>query len=205
MATNFWNNAAVEPKRNFRFELSIGGSNLNQDAVSEFTWLVKTVERPKANISSVPHKYLNHTFNYPGRLVWNPIAITLVDPVSPIDASDEVYKFLQLAGYKVPGGTAEDSHYAAQSALLKDKATAGSVGTVHIRMLGDNAGTPIIGKYSDQWTLHNTFVQGDVNWGSLDYGNEELLTLSLTLQYDWATFKGSGGKDSGPGGGITGS
>jgi len=182
---NFWHNANVEPKRNFRFLLSIS-------AFPDAQWLAKTAERPKANVSSVPHKIINHTFHYPGRLVWNPIAITLVDPVSPVDTTRTVDDFLKNSGYKRPAGTAGQSFLNAQSALMKDKSV-GALGTVWIRSLGKNAGLPgVAGKYADEWTLNNSFITGDVNFGSFDYGSEELLTISFTLQYDWATLTKSG-------------
>jgi len=196
MADNFWHNPGIEPKRNFRFELSIPGPRTAP--TSNLTWLVKTCEKPKLNVSSIPHKYLNHTFNYPGRVVWNPIAITLVDPVSPIDTTETVNNFLFIAGYTPPHGNAETAHEAAATNIEKINAVEalGGFASVTIRQLGNRPPThdsdafdPIESAgYVDEWRLYNAFIQGDVNFGSLDYGNEELTTISLTLQYDWATF-----------------
>lgn len=192
MADNFWHNASVEPKRNFRFELSIPSE-------SNLTWLVKTCEKPKLNVSTVPHKYINHTFNYPGRVVWNPIAITLVDPVSPIDTTQTVLNFLSTAGYRHPAGDAEDADSRAATNMEKINSVEalGGISAVTIRQLGNkppthgrNSGAPIdTAGYVDEWTLHNAFIQGDVNFGTLDYASEDLTTISLTLQYDWATFR----------------
>ena len=189
MPSNFWNNPSVEPKRNFRFLLSIGN-------FADAQWLVKTVDRPKASVSSVPHQYLNHTFNYPGRLVWNPVSITLVDPAGqPSDTTRTIYDFLSYAGYRYPeSGTAFQN---AASALIKNKAVNDSLGVISIATLNENAGSGVgnqIGNvfYADEFKLHNAFVQGDVDFGSLDYGNEELLTVSFTLQYDWASIQKSG-------------
>tara|TARA_R100001463_G_scaffold68068_2_gene121544 strand:+ start:6327 stop:6914 length:588 start_codon:yes stop_codon:yes gene_type:complete len=188
MPSNFWNNPTVEPKRAFRFLLSIS-------TFAEGNWLVKTADRPKASVSSVPHQYLNHTFNYPGRLVWNPVSITMVDPGdSFVDTTRTVRDFYEIAGYRNPA--AGDGQQRAASALIKQKATGGSLGKVFIRTLNSTAGTGAVNlgasTYQDEWTLHNAFVQGDIDFGSLDYGSEELLTITFSLQYDWATLDKAG-------------
>ena len=194
MPTNFWNNPSVEPKRNFRFLLSIS-------EYPDATWLVKTADRPKASVSSVPHQYINHTFNYPGRLIWNPITITLVDPGAGwSDTTRTIRDFLEKAGYAHPTG--DKGFQNSASALVKKSGTE-ALGTINIRTLNPKAGkNGLLGNmhYADDWQLHNAFIQGDIDFGSLDYGNEELLTLSLTFQYDWATLaqvQGKSGVDYG--------
>jgi hypothetical protein len=196
MPTNFWNNPTIEPKRNFRFLLSI--SNF-----ADATWLVKTADRPKASVSSVPHQYINHTFNYPGRLVWNPVSITMVDPAgSPSDTTKTIRDFLEHSGYKHP--TENAGYQNSASALLKNSGVT-ALGNINIRTLAASAGQagPVSSAdFSDDWELHNAFIQGDIDFGSLDYGNEELLTISFTLQYDWATLAAQG--SSGAPGNFTG-
>ena len=155
------------------------------------TWLVKTADRPVANISSTAHQYINHTFNYPGRLVWNPVSITLVDPVSPVDSTKTIDRFLEIAGYNRPGGDANESFARAQSSLLKSQSV-GALGSVAISALGDSSGPVTPNQKSDSWELKNAFIQGDINFGSFDYANEELLTITFTLQYDWANLVASG-------------
>jgi hypothetical protein len=189
MASNFWHNPGVEPKRNFRFELNIHGA-------PELTWLVKTCEKPKVNVSTVPHKFINHTFNYPGRVVWNPVAVTLVD--TPLgakkDTSSTAMDFLKLSGYQVPlvGKSTEVNKN--RTATSIDKVLAvnalGGVGAVTIVQLA-NAHTPLGPEpgVADRWTLHNAVITGDINFGTLDYASEDLTTVSFTFQYDWATFE----------------
>ena len=41
----------------------------------------------------------------------------------------------------------------------------------------------IIGTYD----IHNPFITS-VNYSTLDYSTEDLLTVDLTLRYDWATY-----------------
>ena len=159
MPQNFWNNPTVEPKRNFRFLLEI--SNF-----PDASWLVKTADRPKANVSSTEHKYINHTFNYPGRLVWNPISITLIDPTEPADTTK-------------------------QSALLK-ASSVGALGTVSISALSFAAGPILPNHKADSWELKNAFIEGEINFGSFDYSSEDLLTVTFSLKYDWANLVAHG-------------
>jgi len=190
---NFWDNPTVEPKRNFRFVVSIS----NFDNIK---WLVKTVEKPKFEVSNTEHPYINHTFNYPGRVKWQPITLTLVDPVSPTDSSATVMSFVRLAGYDVPSGAADAAANAAASNLTKGMAV-GALGDVTISQLGIPANfdptTPPLERIVDKWRLINAFVQGTVDFGSLDYGNEELTTVSMTLQYDFAYMAAAGGESNG--------
>jgi hypothetical protein len=190
---NFWDNPSVEPKRNFRFLVQIS----NFDNVQ---WLVKTVDKPKFELSSVPHQYINHTFNYPGRVTWQPINLTLVDPVSPTDATATVMSFVRLAGYDIPHGTADVAANSAASNITKGFAV-GALGDVKISQLGVPANfdpsEPPMQRIVDQWRLVNAFVQGTVDFGTLDYGNEELTTVSMTLQYDFAYMTKAGGESNG--------
>ena len=61
----FWQDPNLEPKRSFKFILSIPGGN-NTTGISEF--LVKKVKKPEWEIGSIEHKFLNHSFYYPGRM-----------------------------------------------------------------------------------------------------------------------------------------
>jgi hypothetical protein len=178
MPQNFWNNPTVEPKRNFRFLFEI--SNF-----PDATWLVKTADRPKATVNSVAHQYINHTFNYPGRLVWNPIAVTLVDPAQPVDTTKSIDSFLEIAGYSRPGGDANASFASAQSALLKGTSV-GALGTVIISALHPQASPAQPNLKADSWELKNAFIEGEVNFGTFDYADDNLMTISFSLKYDWA-------------------
>ena len=190
---NFWDSPSVEPKRNFRFVVNIS----NFDNIK---WLVKTVDKPKFEVSSTPHQYINHTFNYPGRVTWQPINLTLVDPVSPTDSTATIMSFMRLAGYDVPSAGNTTAANAAASNITKGMAV-GALGNITISQLGVPANfdptTPPLERIVDQWKLINAFINGTVDFGSLDYGNEELTTISMTLQYDFAYMTKAGGKSDG--------
>jgi hypothetical protein len=42
------------------------------------------------------------------------------------------------------------------------------------------------GDFVESWDLYNCFISS-VNYGTLTYGGEEIVEISLTVQYDWAT------------------
>ena len=73
MAT-FWSTKGSDPKRKFRFQLEIPAVGGVNDAIP--VWTVKTVTKPKANIATVEHSFLQHTFKYPGRVTWDNITVT---------------------------------------------------------------------------------------------------------------------------------
>jgi len=70
-----------DPKRKFRFTVSFTGIQAAQGGA--VLWYAKTVSKPSFQIASSEHKYLNHTFYYPGSVTWQDITLTLVDPVEP--------------------------------------------------------------------------------------------------------------------------
>ena len=173
--SNFWLNREFEPKRQFRFliELSIGGQNLQ--------FLAKSVDRPSYTISSNPHQFFNHTFYYPGRITWNTISLTLVDPINP-NGADVLYKYLSSIGIQKP----VSGEAAIASTITKDSASS-ALGKVVIKEMGTNPGSPET-VVKGNWQLLNAFLT-DVNFGSHSYDSEEMIDISLTLQYDWAEYQ----------------
>jgi len=196
MASNFWNNPGVEPKRNFRFMVRVGN-------FPNLSWLIKTVDKPKFSVSSQEHRYINHTFNYPSRVTWQPVSMTLVDPASPVDASGMVMNFIKLAGYMEPAGDANSAIEASATNITKARAV-GALGDVTISHLGVTPAGPLSDmerpptqNIVDQWRLVNAFIDGPVDFGSLSYDDESLTTLSMTLKYDYAYMSIVGGQSNG--------
>ena len=71
----FWNDTSVEPKRGFRWLLYLEGA-----ASTIPTYVIKVAKKPSFTVSNNTHQFIAHTFNYPGRITWNPVSVTLVDP-----------------------------------------------------------------------------------------------------------------------------
>jgi len=170
----FWseNPPDKDPKRNFRFVVRVAGFGKDTGNSQGYMWFAKTAVKPSFAIAAAEHKFLNHTFYYPGSVTWNDVTVTLVDPQDPSTVM-EFAKMIQAGGY-VPPGT--------QNALgTMSKGTAvGATGKVEIAQLNAE-GTEI-----EQWTLWNAWVT-DIKFGdSLEYGNDDLTEVSVTFKYDWA-------------------
>ena len=168
---NFGENTALkDPKRNFRFIVEFGGINATPGGA--VAWYAKTAGKPSFTIASSEHKYLNHTFYYPGSVTWNPITITMVDPVDP-DMAATFSDIIVNSGYSPPTDTTS------LGTMSKAKA-AGALGAVTVTQIDSN-GDPL-----ETWTLWNSYIE-DVKFGdSLAYGNDDLTEVSVTLKYDWA-------------------
>jgi hypothetical protein len=167
----FWTDGTLkDPKRKYRFVVELlafpGGA----------TWYAKSVSKPKFNVTSTSHIFLNHTFNYPGRVEWQEVTCTLVDPVQP-DAVANTMAIISNAGYKIPNAPVGDQ----LSTISKSRAIGALKGVV-IKQIGSEGGDDI----QEQWTLNNAFIT-NIELGDLSYSDEELSEISLTIKYDWAT------------------
>jgi hypothetical protein len=173
---SFWNSPALEPKRGFRWYLEFNGVK---------QWMVKTVKKPSFTVSESTHKFLNYSFNYPGRVEWTPVEITLVDPVQP-DATYTMYKMLLDSGYVLPSAFDANamksiSKASAVSAFCGpgDASGVGAASKIYITQVNHD-GVPI-----EKWALNNPFITS-ATFGDLTYENEEIVSISLTIKYDWA-------------------
>tara|TARA_R110001583_G_scaffold32657_3_gene111084 strand:+ start:218 stop:772 length:555 start_codon:yes stop_codon:yes gene_type:complete len=180
--SDFWSNPNFEPKRAFRFLIEFtpgaGGTDLD-GAGNSLQFLAKSVDRPSYTVSSNPHSFFNHTFYYPGKVTWNSISLTLVDAVSP-NASDIFMKYLGNIGYNNPTNLQD----ATSRTITKQTATE-AMGRLLIKEMGtapDGSSEP-----KGEWSLNNAFIT-EVNFGSHAYDSEEMIDITLTVQYDWANY-----------------
>jgi|TARA_R110000824_G_scaffold168788_3_gene345747 hypothetical protein len=169
----FWANPATSPKRKYRFLLSL--PNAGADA----SYLVTKVNRPSFNITEATHSYLNHTFYFPGRVEWQTVSFSIVDPVGP-DATGLLVGILGASGYQIPANLAGN---AGGSYGTMSKAAATSVmGIVQLSSLDAN-GTPV-----DTWKMHNCWMK-NVTMGDYDYSDDSLVSMDVELRYDFATYQ----------------
>jgi hypothetical protein len=177
----FWSTPknGEEPKRGFRFQLLNGN-------IPAYT--IKKVSKPSFTVNESTHKYLNHTFYYPGSVEWETVSFTLVDPVNP-DAAATLANIIREGGYAPmtgPGNTLETTS--------KSKAMA-ALGEIKIQQL--NAA----GEKIETWTLKNAWIK-NVNFGELDYESEDLTEVQVEIRYDYASLEtANSGTDMTPGGG----
>ena len=161
----FWSNVNTDPKRRFRFILQAGNIPV---------WTVKTASKPRVSVGTVEHQFLNHTFKYPGRVTWDNITMTLVDPVDP----DLAFTFLQKlrkSGYEYPTSAN------VRSTINKADAT-GPQGIAGVSIAQLDAD----GNEIEKWKLTNPWIVSIDFGGGLDYAAEEMNEISVEMAYDWA-------------------
>lgn len=158
----FWTEAALEPKRNFRFKLIDGDQTT--------WWWAKSVDKPSFEVSNNAYQLINHKFNYPGIATWKPISMTVVDVGDTINLLiDE----LRSLGYINPSDGAMEG-------LAKDNK--GFIDGLSIEQLdADHSAKPL-----ERWTLEGAFISS-LTFSKLDYTSDELVEITIEVVYDYAT------------------
>ena len=187
MATDFWQNPTMEPKRAFKFVLSIAGTET--EGIKQF--LIKKVSKPSFTVSESEHKYLNHSFYFPGKVTWNEVSFTIVDIFGPADATVALVDLFKKAGYQLPGNA--DTGPASLQTVSKAKSVAG-LGEVYIRQIDSGKGAGDAPNIREEWKLNNAWIK-DVKFGDLDYDSEDMLNVEVALKYDNASLRSSGGTE----------
>jgi hypothetical protein len=173
----FWTSAGVEPKRNFRFRVQFLSENANggNSVIDGILWWAKTVTTPSFDVGENEHHYLGGKYYFPGKVSWSEVSMTLVDPISP-DAVGVMNQILINSGYMVPQST-EDGQF---HTISKNRSIAAGLQLIVIEILKAD------GAVVEKWTLNQPFIKS-AKFGDLDYSNEDLRTVDLTIRYDWAT------------------
>lgn len=178
----FWganlDSGTKDPKRKFRFKVEfqqLGGGNV--------LWYAKGVGKPAMTISAdTTHKFLGHTFKYPGSVTWEDIELTLVDPGEGENGEDAAMKLLSIihaSGYRFPEATD------VLETISKGKSVA-AIEKVVIHQLDASGETTV-----ERWELHNPFIN-KVSFGDLSYEDDGLSEITVGVTYDWAKFSKDG-------------
>jgi len=164
-----WASVKIEPKRQFKFILTLGEIP---------AWVVTNADRPKPQFQGqVTHQFLGHQFKFPGKLNWQDVNVTLVEPIDP-DVSGLVLDVVKQAGYNPPSTwTADNEGW--RNTLSKERFVNGNLGNIAVKVL-DSEGNVV-----EKWTLYNPFVNG-LTYSNLDYGGQNINTVQLTFSYDYA-------------------
>jgi len=171
----FWSDATIEPKRKFRYLLYFAG-------MPQF--IAKSVSKPSFQVGSTQHSYLQHNFNFPGRVTWQDVSITIVDPIQP-DSTSTLYKIIQDAGYVLPPNVTNDELGGART-ITKADMVAALGPTVRIDTIGSGGSSEVL----ESWILNNPQITS-VNFDTLDYSSDELLNIQIGIKYDWASLNES--------------
>jgi len=173
-----------DPKRKFRFKVTIAGLE------GGIIWYLKTTGKPEMTISGdTTHKFMGHSFHFPGSVSWNEIEMTLVDPVdeNKKDAAGKLLAIIEKAGYVYPDANYIDDQSAKSLRTISKAKAVAALKSVVIEQLDADGDTV------EKWTLHNPFIT-KVGFGDLSYEAEELSEISIGFKYDWATFNDEDGE-----------
>ena len=143
-----------EPKLKNRFILDIDGIP---------SYVIKASGRPQILFEEVELRHMNVSRFVAGKGVWQPIEMTLYDPVVP-SAAQTVMEWVRLSHESVTGRDGYADFY------KKD---------ITINVLGP------VGDKVEEWTLKGAWIQ-TANFNNLDWASNEPNDISLTLQYDYA-------------------
>lgn len=144
-----------EPKRKNRFILRFPSSlGINE-------WYVFSTSRPSAKIKDVEIPFLNTSTYVAGRFTWDSIKVQFKDPIGP-SASQALMEWFRLHAESVTGRMGYAAGY------KKD---------VELEML-DPTGVVV-----EKWILQGCFLT-DLNFGDLNYSQDELATIDATLRMD---------------------
>jgi len=94
---SFWTSPKLHPKIKSRFIVSFGSGFYLPN--------VKSVTKPAVEVATKEYRLMNHYFNYPGLVRWQPIKLTFVDmngAGGEFDTSQMLYEMLNNSGYAEP-------------------------------------------------------------------------------------------------------
>ncbi len=178
----FWTSALSEPKRSHRFLLYFPSLTSADNEYAYEPYLARDVTKPNYQVSSTPHKFLGNTYYYPGTVTWGTVTANIVNAINP-DGNKVLYDALIKSGYLRPPTQEEVFNNPAQAPGTVNKAMAvDALGNVVIQELSGQGG--LVGT----WTLQNAFIT-DAKFGDLNYENDNIINISLTMQYDWAEYE----------------
>ena len=143
-----------EPKLKNRFVMTVDGIP---------AYLIKTTGRPSISFEEVELNHMNVKRFVKGKGTWEPVEITLYDPVVP-SAAQAVMEWVRLGHESVTGRDGYSDFY------KKD---------VTIQVLGP------VGDIVEEWTLKQAWIKS-ANFGTLDQTANDPVEIELSLRYDYA-------------------
>ena len=146
-----------EPKLKNRYIMQIDGIN---------AYTVKAANRPSIESDEVILEHMNVTRYVKGKSRWQPLEITLYDPVVP-SAAQQVMEWVRLSHESVTGRDGYSDFYKK---------------LVTFNLLGP------VGDIVEEWELHGTYIQS-ANFGDLAFDSSDPVEIAVTLRYDYAVLK----------------
>jgi len=126
-------------------------------------YLIKASAKPTLDNGEITLDHINVQRYVKGKSKWNSISVTLYDAIVPSGAQ-AVMEWVRLHHESATGRDGYSDFYKKEIAL---------------RQLSP------LGEVIEEWILKGTYIQ-EANFGSLDWSQEEVVEIELTLRYDWA-------------------
>jgi len=156
--TNMFSNAySWEPKKQHQFILSIDGPG-----VSIPSYLIKSTSKPQLTQGEVTLDYINVQRYVKGKSTWNALTLSLYDAIVPSGAQ-AVMQWILLHHESATGRDGYSSYYKK---------------TLTMQQLSP------IGEVIEEWKIYGAFIT-DSNFGSLDWGTEDVVSIDISIRYDW--------------------
>jgi hypothetical protein len=176
------NQGLLMPKLKYRFRVTFQNFGTGTQPTTELTKQVVSVARPNLTFEEIALPIYNSTLKLAGRHTWADIACSVRD-----DASGHV---MTLVGEQLQKQL-DFLEQASAAAGIDYKFTTG------IEVLdggnGNGGNAPII---LESWQLYGCYLKG-ADYGELNYGTNEGVTINLNIAYDNAAQIPTGGTNVG--------
>ena len=172
----FWSDTiATDPKRQHRWIIQIGAVGLKD----QIAYICKKVNKPKMTVNPAEHKFLNHTFYYPGNVSYDPITVTMVDPANP-HSTQALFNLIQDSGYRLPSQI--DDSVGAGSEMASTTSKRLGVGAMSSCVINQIDGN---GAITEAISLQNPWVSAVDYGGELSYDSDGLIEITMEIKFDW--------------------
>lgn len=161
----FWTDNNFEPKQDHQFKVIFVVGSYNY----EIGWhYIMSCDKPSYQIGEKSYKLINKQLKYPTNITWSDINMELVDTTD-----NRVLAFLDYLHNLQNKNIQLDCPYNSP-----EKAAIGKM-LVEIQTL-NKEGVPV-----EKWTLMGSWIK-TIKQTQINYTNENISKITLTLSYDWA-------------------
>jgi hypothetical protein len=159
------NQGLLMPKLQYRFRVNF--LNLGIGQTIELTKQVVDINRPQVSFGEITLPVYNSTMYLAGRHEWQPLTVNIRD-----DAGGQVSKLVGQQLQKQLDFVEQASAATGQDYKFQ----------TNIEILDGGNGTAVPAVL-ETWECYGCFIQ-QANYNTLNYGTNDVVTISLTLRYD---------------------
>ena len=161
------NQGLLMPKLQFRFRVNFLNFGVSSTNGINLTKQVIDCARPQVQFQEITLPIYNSTLYLAGKHAWQPTTINIRDDATGSVAKAVGEQLQKQMDFVEQASAATGQDYKFQT-------------NIEILDGGNGASTPVV---LEAWELYGCFVQ-TANYNTLNYGTNEVVTVSLTLRYD---------------------